>query len=183
MVERLDRERWIDAALAALEQGGPEAVAIVPLARALGVSRGSFYWHFDGREELLVAALERWQREHVTNVLDELASIADPGERLRVLFTRAMSKPPSILAQLLASDEPAVREVVRRSAKLRMDFLAGAYRELGLTPAPARRRALAAYAVYVGVAQMMLSEPALLTTRDRRAVGALLADQLVPSPS
>ena len=43
---RLDREDWIAAGLGALERGGVEAVAVVPLARELGVTRGSFYWHF-----------------------------------------------------------------------------------------------------------------------------------------
>lgn len=184
MGTRLDRASWESAALRALEQGGPEAVAIVPLARALGVSRGSFYWHFESRDELLAAVLARWQREHVTDVLDELAAIEDPGRRLRVLLERAMAKTPSILAQLLASDEAAVRAVVGRSARLRIDFLARAYRELGLGRAQARSHALLAYAAYVGIAQVAGSDPELLAPAARRkAFGEFLAERLVPDPS
>lgn len=59
----LTREEWIGAAVDALRRGGIEAVRIDALARALGVSRGSFYWHFRDRRELLETILARWEEE------------------------------------------------------------------------------------------------------------------------
>jgi AcrR family transcriptional regulator len=59
----LTREEWIGAAVDALRRGGVEAIRIDALARALGVSRGSFYWHFRSRQELLEAILARWEEE------------------------------------------------------------------------------------------------------------------------
>ena len=50
---RTPRERWIEAGLQALAAGGPDAVRIDPLAKALGVTRGGFYWHFENRDALL----------------------------------------------------------------------------------------------------------------------------------
>ena len=47
------RTSWIDEGLRALAHGGPDAVRIEGLARALGVTKGGFYWHFDGRTALL----------------------------------------------------------------------------------------------------------------------------------
>ena len=58
----LSREAWGEAALEALAAGGLEAVAVEPLARRLGVTKGSFYWHFPSREALLREALALWEK-------------------------------------------------------------------------------------------------------------------------
>ncbi len=61
---RLTREDWLDAAFDAAVENGFEQVRVLPLAEALGVTRGSFYWHFSDHAELIAALLERWrQRE------------------------------------------------------------------------------------------------------------------------
>jgi AcrR family transcriptional regulator len=168
---RLDRGAWIAAGLAALEEGGVPAVSAAAIAKALGVTRGSFYWHFSSREELLQAVLARWERDHSDAVLDDLEQIGDPHERLRLLIAAATSKPPSIFMRLLEAQrtEPAVAAVLDRSRERRVAFLAKAYRDAGATPAAARRRALAAYALYVGLAQLIDAEPDLLSGRERGA--------------
>ena len=174
MAKRLEREDWARAALDALEQDGLAAVAVVPLARALGVTRGSFYWHFDSRDELVLAALELWEREHSDDVLAAAEEIADPRERLRALFARASAKPPSILVQLLrASDDPLVAPVLARVAERRLAFLARAYRETGMPRAQAEHEALLAYTSYLGSA---------FAPEDRasRAYARHLASRLVP---
>ena len=56
---RLSAEDWAQAALDQIAEQGVASVAVEPLARRLGVTKGSFYWHFPSREALLVAALER----------------------------------------------------------------------------------------------------------------------------
>ena len=61
--DRLGREDWIRAALELLVTAGVEGVKIVPLAERLGVTSGSFYWHFKNRRELHDALLEYWERE------------------------------------------------------------------------------------------------------------------------
>src|SRR3954466_3815006 len=106
-VATLDRERWEQAALDALERGGLAAVAVEPLARELGVTKGSFYWHFDNRQELIDAALALWVRVHVDGPLHAWAAVEDPRERLMALIGRAGAKPPSIFIRLLdATDVP-----------------------------------------------------------------------------
>ena len=47
---RLAREDWVDAALAAIAEGGVAAVAVEPIAARLGTTKGSFYWHFHDRD-------------------------------------------------------------------------------------------------------------------------------------
>ena len=55
---RTPRSSWIDEGLRALAAGGPDAVRIESLARALGVTKGGFYWHFDDRRALLAEMLD-----------------------------------------------------------------------------------------------------------------------------
>jgi len=63
MVNRLGREEWLRASRLALLKGGVEAVRVEKLARDLKVTKGSFYWHFKDRAEILEALLGEWERE------------------------------------------------------------------------------------------------------------------------
>ena len=53
---------WLKAARLALLHRGPDAVRVEPLARGLGVTKGSFYWHFKDRNALLEALLRALAR-------------------------------------------------------------------------------------------------------------------------
>ncbi len=153
----VDRARWEHAALTAFERGGPAAVTVVGLARELGVTKGSFYWHFETRGELLDSALARWERNFTTETIDRLREIADPRERLVTLIRQSIEGDWSTLfARLLvaAPDEPAVASAVARSTKARLQFLETTYVELGMAPAAAKRHALLAYSSYIGIATL-----------------------------
>ena len=75
---RLSAEDWALAALDVIAEQGLAAVAVEPLARRLGVTKGSFYWHFPSREALLVAALERWEKTEQETVFGQLEAVSDP---------------------------------------------------------------------------------------------------------
>lgn len=139
-------------------------------------------WHFASRDELLEAVLGLWEREHSDAVLDALAAVPDPRERLRLLIEAATSKPPSIFVRILEAQasEPAAAAVLNRSRRRRVAFLAAAYRDAGVAPAAARRRALAGYAAYVGLAQLIAADGELLAGRERRAFARELSALLVP---
>lgn len=61
MVRHLGREDWIAAGLAALAGGGAAAFRVEAVARSLGVSKGSFYWHFRDRADWRDAVLGWWE--------------------------------------------------------------------------------------------------------------------------
>jgi AcrR family transcriptional regulator len=69
---RTPRSSWIDAGLRALGAGGPDAVRIEPLARALGVTKGGFYWHFDDRRALVEEMLDNWERVSIDEVIERV---------------------------------------------------------------------------------------------------------------
>lgn len=68
---------WLDAAYDRLISGGVEAVKIMPLAKALGLSRTSFYWHFADRDALLAAIVARWQAQNTGNLVARCAAPAN----------------------------------------------------------------------------------------------------------
>jgi AcrR family transcriptional regulator len=81
---RLDAQAWIDAAMETLADGGVDAVRVEPLAAALDVTKGSFYWHFTDRRALLDALLTQWASERIAAIRDQVSS----PESARILLTR-----------------------------------------------------------------------------------------------
>jgi AcrR family transcriptional regulator len=152
--QRLSREAWATAALQALTAHGVSAVAVEPLAAALGTTKGSFYWHFSDREELVRAALELWEDQQTGAVIDRLGHLEDPRQRLRVLLDLVVTHSdgsPDPVAQLFRDiSHPEVAGAVRRVTARRIDYVAGELEETGMPRAEARRRAAVAVAAYVG---------------------------------
>lgn len=179
----LDRDDWERAGLKALEDGGVEAVAVVPLAASLNVTRGSFYHHFSSRDALLEAILARWEREHSDAILDAIQAIDDPRERLRVILTAATGKPPSIFVRLLdgAGREPLVAATLERSSRRRIEGLTRAFRACGLTPAAAEQDAALCYAAYVGLAALYRDGQIAASPRERTALGRRMIERFVPA--
>jgi AcrR family transcriptional regulator len=155
---RLSREDWIQAALGLLAEGNVDGVLIPPLAKRLGVTKGSFYWHFKSREEMLDAILDEWHRRATERVIEKVERAAStPVGRLRVLFDISNRAGVDDLGGAL---ELAVRNWARLDKRARaaiaavdaerLDYLAKLYGELGLSAAAARQRAFAHYAFSTG---------------------------------
>jgi AcrR family transcriptional regulator len=152
----LSAESWAEAALDAIARGGVSAVAVEPLAKELGVTKGSFYWHFPNREALLDAALELWERRETEAVLDKVRR-EDPRRRIEMLFREVAGNrrtSPLYLALSAASHDPRIGAAVRRVAEHRLGFMAECFVALGLGEEEARRRAIMAYALYLGMLQL-----------------------------
>lgn len=155
---RLTRDDWIQAALDALARGGVAAVRVDVLAKELGITRGSFYWHFADRDALLVAALDVWERELTTAVIERLEQLASPRDRYDVILRLAYfgrrdrnRVEPALAAD---ADHPLIAPVLRRVTEARMRFLTGVWTAIGLPEPEARRRALVAYGIFVGWLQL-----------------------------
>lgn len=173
---RLSRADWEIAAIQAIVEGGPPAVAVEPLARVLGVSKGSFYWHFSSRDELVRAALERWESLVVAQKIAELDEIPDVSERLKALFNSTV-RPESVrhgwkvtVALSAHANDPLVEPVLQRVTQARLAYLEDCYRALGHSSEEARQRATLTYAVMLGLVQLLNDAPAHLT--DERLEGA-----------
>jgi AcrR family transcriptional regulator len=152
----LSKDDWVRAALFAIAEGGAAAVAVEPLAARLGATKGSFYWHFRTREQLITEALEFWEREGTDDVIRELAPLPDPVERLRRLLEIAIGYEDDDAAGqadvglLAAANDPVVGPVLRRVADKRLDFLERIFRELGFPAGESRQRARVTYSAFLG---------------------------------
>src|SRR5258707_3434700 len=139
MVKRKASSDWEEEALHAIAARGLDALSIPDLARTLGVTKGSFYWHFESLQALVDAALRRWEAMDL-EALDEVRPIDDPRARLEALFVQSMQKREAhaLYVALALSSDAAVVAAVRRVSDRRLQFLVRSYRQLGLAPAAAR---------------------------------------------
>jgi len=165
---KLTTEDWETAALDAIAEHGVAGVAVEPLARKLGVTKGSFYWHFAHRESLLEAALSHWEDIHTEKVIAGLAQVDDPRERLVQLIGRALGggRSDRIHIAISTSTHPLARRALARVTHRRLNYLAHCYVELGQLPSEAQRSALLAYAVYIGLVHLRLEAPRELPARE-----------------
>ena len=124
---RTPRSSWIDAGLRALAAGGPDAVRIEPLAQALGVSRGGFYWRFEDRGALLEAMLDAWERRSIDDVLERVESEGgDARAKVRragmLTFSRELL-PVDLAIRDWARRDESVAARLRRVDNRRMEYL------------------------------------------------------------
>jgi len=121
------QQDWLRAARLALLQRGHDGVRIEPLARALGVTKGSFYWHFKDRGELLEGLLREWEEEatlltEALNTLDPLAALPAVFEELarRNRSSERGESPSDAAIFAWAATDPKVAKRVHRSERQRM---------------------------------------------------------------
>ena len=150
---RVPRSTWIEQGLRALAVGGPDAVRIEPLAQALGVTRGGFYWHFADRRALLEEMLDTWERGTTEEVIERLdRQGGDPGTKLRRLF--ALTTPRVVLTDLAIRDwarrDQSVAERLRRVDNRRMDGLRALFATLCADPGDVEARCLLCFSLLIG---------------------------------
>jgi AcrR family transcriptional regulator len=174
---RLSRERWEDGALEAIAEEGLSGLAIEPLARRLGVTKGSFYWHFDDRESLLEAALSRWERRSVDAIVDRLAGESSPRKLLTELLGAAIEEAHYGQLELIfgaAVEHPMIGPCLERVQGRRLALFVELFVALGAAPAVAERHALLSCAAQMGLCHMLRVDP----SRRAMALEALVSQML-----
>lgn len=160
-------EDWEQAALLLIAEKGVNALAVEPLARRLGITKGSFYWHFSNRDDLLSRSLERWEQQDADHVSTALSADLPPAERLAEFVRRTSRQTLThrVYAALCAApNDERVAPVLRRVTSRRIDNLAAAFAERRLSMAEARHRARLTYTAYMGFLQ--LDSQSLAPARD-----------------
>jgi AcrR family transcriptional regulator len=94
---RLDCTSWLDAAEAAIAEGGFSNVRVLPLSQKLGVTRGSFYWHFENHADFVAQIIERWKERELEDLKQWNGDVSDPMETLEnivnFVLKRASTQP------------------------------------------------------------------------------------------
>lgn len=157
-VERsfLTRGDWLEAAKRILIAEGIDQVKVQRLAARLKVTRGSFYWHFKSRQELLDALLAAWRRSNTEALV---SAVAAPGldleERILALFRLWLDE--EVFDHRLDAalrdwgrKKPAVRQAVDEADRRRIAAIEQGFREAGFEAEEARTRAEVVYFTQVG---------------------------------
>jgi len=151
---RKNRDEWIRAGLRRLAHHAVDGVRVEVLAKDLGVTKGSFYWHFRDRAELLAAMLEAWAATATEAVIEKAeAAGADPRARLERLTGIAAEGFDADLESALhdwGRQDAAVGRALAEVDRRRMDYLRQLLRESGFAPAEAEARAFLLYAAVLG---------------------------------
>ena len=152
---RTPRSSWIDEGLRALAAGGPDAVRIEPLAEALGVTKGGFYWHFDDRRALLDEMLDTWERLGVDEVIERIESGGGDGRaKLRRLFALGTSSEDVLRIDLAVRDwarrDQAVAKRLRRVDNRRMDYMRSQFGAFCADEDEVEARCMLAFSLWIG---------------------------------
>lgn len=137
MKERLSKEEWLERSLQVLAQEGFGLVKIDYLVAQLGVTKGSFYWHFKNRDEFIEELVAYWDVQYTRSVMEYVRQLSGhPRERLLSLMlyvTENQLARYDDVFHALAQSEPRVTQAIRKINNSRTEFTASLFLEMGFS--------------------------------------------------
>jgi len=172
MTRRLRAQDWIDFALKTLAREGFQALKADVLARKLGVSRGSFYWHFGELSAFHTRVIEHWRQTATEAIIADLEKYDSREQRLDVLVRSAFGRSGLLEVRLRgwAEENAEAARVLSDIDRRRKAYIERMLMEAGITPPLAAVRAQLLYWAYLGAA---LSRSKLTGKRLNRVVAEL----------
>src|SRR5689334_14794795 len=158
MAEQLTAKDWVDLGLKTLAKSGFTALKAEPLAKAMRVSRGSFYWHFADIGAYHAAVLERW-REVATEQIIAAVEAAKDGDKsedplavlLKLTFGSKLMLEKAVRSW--AANDARARAAVVAVDRRRLDYIESLLKQAGLADAAARARAQILFWPFFGFAR------------------------------
>ena len=178
----LDRDAWIRAAVAVLAEGGVDDLRVEVLAKRLGVTKGSFYWHFKDRRDLLDAVLDFWQDGRIRDIRKQ--TVAEPGGELEALrhtidvYSAAKNRRGIAIEaaiRLWARQDSRAAAIVEAVDAERLACTHRLFGALGHTAADAAARSVLLYAYVFGFSMMQCGGFAM----DTPAAKSWITDRIV----
>jgi AcrR family transcriptional regulator len=140
----LTKDDWLRAAMEVLRTQGVGGVRVLKLAGSLGVTRGSFYWHFRDRQDLLDHMVDWWDREMTDTVITHIGMVRGGAYRRVLALGELVLKRDlnryDIAMRSWAKGDPEVAPVVERVLKKRVAYVSSLLLQAGFSPAEARNR-------------------------------------------
>lgn len=171
--DQLSARDWLDQGLKTLTESGFTALKAEPLAKAIGVSRGSFYWHFADVGAFHAALLRRWREIMTEQIIANLEQSAEGEVRINVLLRRAFGNRLTleVAVRTWATLDPAARAAVQAIDRRRLSYIETLLAKSGLPPEIARARAQILYWAFLG---FTLSDKPLPKPRQAEIVDELI---------
>lgn len=161
---RGSQEGWLEAAYEALIISGVEAVKIQPLAKKLKLSRTSFYWFFEDREQLLAALIARWRDKNTGNLVRQSEAYAESvAEAILNVFdcwldTALFDSQFEFAIRSWALQSPEILAEVNAADQARIDAMAKMFVRFGFKDITADVRARTLYLTQIGYISMQTAE-------------------------
>src|SRR5262245_12920739 len=154
MTKRLTAQDWIDFALTTLARESFDALKADVLARKLGISRGSFYWHFSDLCTFHARVIERWRQMATEAIIVDLERYESREQRLKVLLRRGLGHNAvlEIRMRSWADNNAEAARVLREIDRRRREYIERLLVEAGIPPPLAATRAQLLYWTYLGFA-------------------------------
>jgi AcrR family transcriptional regulator len=173
MAEQLSAKDWLDQGLKTLAERGFTALKAEPLAKAMGVSRGSFYWHFADISAFHAAILRHWREIAAEQVIANLEAMSENDNPLPVLLRQAFGGRLTLekAVRSWATVDPVARSAVQAIDRRRLRYVERLFERSGVSPAVARARAQIFYWAFLGFA---LSDKPLPRARQAELLDELL---------
>jgi AcrR family transcriptional regulator len=173
MTDQLSAKDWLDQGLKVLAESGFTALKAEPLAKAMGVSRGSFYWHFADIDAFHAAILKHWREVAAEQIIANLEAASGNDNPLQLLLRQAFSGRLSLenAVRSWATHDPKARRAVQAIDRRRLSYVERLLRTSGLAPRVARARAQILYWTFLGFA---LSDKPLPRARQQAVLDELL---------
>ena len=173
MADQLSAKDWLDQGLRTLARSGFTALKAEPLAKAMGVSRGSFYWHFTDIGAYHAAILKHWREVAAEQIIANLEAASKDDNPLLLLLRRSFSSKPALesAVRTWATLDPAARSAVQATDRRRLSYVESLFERSGVSPGVARSRAQIIYWAFVGFA---LSDKPLPQARQAAVLDELL---------
>ena len=173
MADQLSAKDWLDQGLKTLVKHGFTALKAEPLARAMGVSRGSFYWHFADIAAFHAAILKHWRGVAAEQVIASLEASASEVDPLALLLRRAFGNKPALEKPVRswAAVDPKARAAVQAIDRRRLSYIEDLMKRSGSSDKTARARAQILYWAFLGFA---LSDQPLPPLRQQAVLDELL---------
>jgi AcrR family transcriptional regulator len=173
MTDQLSAQDWLDQGLKALAARGFTALKAEPLAKAMGVSRGSFYWHFADVDAFHAAILRHWREVAAERIIANVEAASSSENPVALLLRQAFGGQLALekAVRTWAAHDPAARKAVQAIDRRRRSYVENLLRAYGLSPGRARMRAQILYWAFVGFA---LSDQPLPRARQAAMLDELL---------
>lgn len=150
---KLGRQDWIDTGLKVLEQSGIEGIRVEMLAKLMNVTKGSFYWHFKNREELLCSLLKEWSDLDTDKIIEQLESTdSDASSKLLNLFELCVQDDGRLekAIRAWAANDPKAAVILAQVDQRRLDYTRDLFLQIGFTSFEAMVRARMVYYAAIG---------------------------------
>jgi AcrR family transcriptional regulator len=173
MADQLSATDWLNHGLKTLAQEGFTALKAVLLAKSMGVSRGSFYWHFVDIDAFHAELLKLWRDIAAERIIADVDAASEKDNALQVLLHRVFGEQRALenAVRRWAAVDPAARAAVQAIDKRRLTYVEGLLRAAGVADDDARTRSQILYWAYLGFA---LSDRPLPPAQLRAAVQEML---------